>query len=409
MTNAAAPARVPGRAALVFILVTILIDAIGIGLIFPVLPGLIEEVSGEGLSRAAEIGGLMAAVFALMQFLCGPVMGALSDRYGRRPVLLISLAVMVADYVVMALAGAVWLLFLGRVIGGIAAATQATAAAFVADISAPEEKAARFGLVGAAFGMGFVIGPALGGLLGELGTRAPFWAAGALAAANLLLGALVLPETVRTPRAFEWRRAQPFGAIARMRLLPGLGALLLIVLLHEVAGYVYPAIWAYYGPAAFGWTPATVGLSLASFGIAMAVVQGALVGPFIRILGERGTVLFGLAFDAVIYVILTFTRSGLVVLILCPVSALGMATLPALQGRMSRRVADDAQGELQGVLTSMHALAAILSPVVMTRVFAAFTTPPGPFLPGAPFFLSAIITLACIAIWLARPRPEETP
>lgn len=404
-----AAARPAGRGPLTFILVTVLLDAMGIGLIFPVLPVLIQDVSGEGLSRAAEIGGAMASVFALMQFLFGPLMGGLSDRFGRRPVLLVSLAVMAADYVVMALAGTVWLLFAGRVVGGIAAATQATAAAYVADISAPEEKAARFGLIGAAFGLGFVLGPALGGLLGQLGPRAPFWAAAILATANLAFGFLVLPETVRRPRPFEWRRVHPFGAIARLRRLPGLGAVLLMVLLFEVAGYVYPAIWAYYGPAAFGWSTAAVGLSLASFGIAMALVQGTLVTPFIRWFGERGTVLFGLVYDTVVYVLFAFLRSGPAALVLTPLSALGMVTMPAIQARMSRSVEDEAQGELQGVLTSIHALAAILSPLVMTWTFALFTSPPGPYLPGAPFLLSAVIMLACIAIWLTLPRSEETP
>ena len=402
------------RGAIPFVLLTLGLDAMGIGLILPVMPGLLREVTGGDLSQAALWGGILATTFAVMQFLFGPVLGNLSDRFGRRPVLLTSLAVMAADYVVMALAGSLALLFAGRIVGGITAGTQSAAMAFIADVSSPEEKSARFGLVGAAFGAGFVAGPLLGGLLGEYGTRAPFWAAAALAAANLALGALVLPETVTDSirRPFEWRRANPFGAFAAMGRLPGVRTLLLLFFLYDFAFIVYPATWAYFGPAAFGWSPGTVGISLAAFGIAMALVQGGLIRVALARLGERGTILFGLAFNAAAFVVLALLTSGPAALLFTPVTALGAVVTPALQGRMSRIAHADQQGELQGAITSVRAVAAIFSPLVMTSVFYAFTTPPGPHLPGAAFLLSAALMCVCIAIWTARPRrvpvPEES-
>ena len=394
------------RGAIPFILITLALDAMGIGLILPVMPGLIREVTGGDLAQAALWGGILATTFAVMQFLFGPVLGNLSDRFGRRPVLLTSLAIMAADYVVMAVAGSLWLLFAGRIVGGITAGTQSTAMAFIADVSTPEEKSARFGLVGAAFGAGFVAGPLLGGLLAELGTRAPFWAAAGLAAANLALGAAVLPETVtdRIRRRFEWRRANPFGAFASMGRLPGVRTLLLLFFLYDFAFIVYPATWAYFGPAAFGWSPATVGVSLAAFGVAMALVQGGLIRIALSRLGERGTILFGFVFNAAAFLVLALLTSGTLALIFTPVTALGAVVTPALQGRMSRIAPDDQQGELQGAITSVRAVAAIFSPLVMTAVFAAFTTPPGPHLPGAAFLLSSALLLACIVLWTAGPR-----
>lgn len=395
------------RLPLLFILVTVMIDAMGIGLIVPVMPDLIQEVNGEGLARAALWGGVLSTVFAIMQFLFGPVLGGLSDRYGRRPVLLLSLVVMALDYLVMAVAGSIWLLLIGRVVGGITAATQATAAAYMADISRPEEKSANFGLIGAAFGFGFVLGPLLGGLLGEYGTRAPFYAAAALAALNALFGWVILEETVtdRIRRTFLWRRANPLGALRVLTRLPGLGALLGVYFVYQVAFAVYPAIWSYFGQARFGWTPATIGLSLALFGIMMAIVQGGLIRVVLRHLGERGTVIYGHLFDIMAFVVLAFVTSGTVALILTPLAALAGVITPALQGIMSKAVGDDQQGELQGALTSVSALAMILSPMVMTATFAAFTAPGAPvYLPGAPFLLSAFFMAGALWLFLSPGR-----
>lgn len=388
-----------------FILITVVIDSMGIGLILPVMPDLIREVTGGDLAYAAAWGGVLSAIFAVMQFLFGPVIGNLSDRFGRRPILLVALFVMALDYLVMALAGAMWLLIIGRVVGGITAATQSTAAAYMADISKPEEKAANFGLISAAFGVGFILGPLVGGLLGELGTRAPFYAAAALAAANLAFGYFVLPETVddRIRRPFEWRRANPFGAFASVGRLPGVGVLLMVFFLYQVAFFVYPSIWAYFTEAQFGWDNGMIGVSLASFGVAMALVQGLLIRFILARLGERWTVAFGLLFNIGAFAVMTLIANGTVALILTPLTALGAVVIPALQGLMSRQVNDDAQGELQGVLTSIGAVSMILSPVLMTQTFAFFTSEgTNIYLPGAPFAVSLILMVIGALIFVPR-------
>lgn len=375
----------------------------GIGLIIPVMPDLIREVNGGTLASAAVWGGILATSFAVMQFLFGPLLGGLSDRFGRRPVLLLSLVVMSADYLVMALAGSIWLLLAGRIVGGITAATQATASAYMADISTPEKKAANFGLIGAAFGMGFVMGPLIGGLLAEYGTRAPFYAAAGLAALNALFGWIVLTETVtdRIRRPFSWARANPLGSHRVLGQLPGLGPLLLVFFLYQLAFIVYPAVWSYFAVERFGWSPAMIGISLALFGIMLAVVQGGLMPMVLRLLGERGAVIYGLAFDVLAFGALAIVTSGTIALILIPLTAFAGVVTPALQGIMSKTVNDNQQGELQGALTSIGALAMIVSPLVMTSVFAAFSGPSAPiYLPGAPFILSAGLVIIAVGVFL---------
>jgi DHA1 family tetracycline resistance protein-like MFS transporter len=391
------------RLPVTFILINVLLDAMGIGLIIPVMPDLIREVNGGTLASAAVWGGILATSFAVMQFLFGPLLGGLSDRFGRRPVLLLSLVVMSADYLVMALAGSIWLLLAGRIVGGITAATQATASAYMADISTPEKKAANFGLIGAAFGMGFVMGPLIGGLLAEYGTRAPFYAAAGLAALNALFGWIVLTETVtdRIRRPFSWARANPLGSLRVLGQLPGLGPLLLVFFLYQLAFIVYPAVWSYFAVERFGWSPAMIGISLALFGIMLAVVQGGLMPMVLRLLGERGAVIYGLAFDVLAFGALAIVTSGTIALILIPLTAFAGVVTPALQGIMSKTVNDNQQGELQGALTSIGALAMIVSPLVMTSVFAAFSGPSAPiYLPGAPFILSAGLVIIAVGVFL---------
>ena len=400
------------RLPILFILITVMLDAMGIGLIIPVMPDLILEVQGGTLASAAVWGGVLSTVFAVMQFLFGPIVGALSDRFGRRPVLLISLVVMSLDYLVMAIAGSIWLLFLGRVVGGITAATGPTASAYMADISGPHEKAANFGLIGAAFGAGFVLGPMVGGLLAEFGTRAPFYAAAALAALNAVLGYLVLKETVtdRIRRPFTWVRANPFGAFAHVARLPGIGRLLVIYLLYSIAFYVYPAVWSYFTQERFGWSPQMIGLSLGLFGIMMAITQGGLIRVFLRWFGERNTVIYGHVFDMAAFGAMAVVTSGTLALILTPLAALGAVITPALTAMMSRAVGDDAQGELQGVLASLHALSMIVSPLVMTGIFAAFTREGAEvYLPGAPFVLSLVLMALSLVVFLRRPREASQP
>jgi DHA1 family tetracycline resistance protein-like MFS transporter len=388
---------------LAFILCTVMIDAMGIGLIFPVMPDLIRDVGGGDLANAAIWGGVLTSAFAVMQFLFGPVIGSVSDRYGRRPILLISLIVMTADYLVMAVAGTIWLLLVGRIVGGIASATFATASAYVADVSKPDEKAKNFGLIGAGFGIGFVLGPALGGLLAEFGTRAPFYAAAALAFANTVFGFFVLKETVTDAirRPFQWRRANPLGALRSVGKLPGLAALLLVFFFYEMAVTVYVSVWPYFTTEMFNWSPGMIGASLALYGGCYAVFQGLFVAPAITRFGDRGTVTLGLIVETASLVFIGLATSGFYVMLVIPVTALGAIGLPALQAIMSRRVADDAQGELQGVLASLVSLATILAPLLMTQTFAAFSeTGAKVYAPGAPFLLAAGIMMLSFFIFI---------
>jgi DHA1 family tetracycline resistance protein-like MFS transporter len=400
------------RPAILFIIVTIVIDAMGIGLIIPVMPDLLQEVGSADLSTAALWGGVLSTAFAVMQFLFGPVIGGMSDRFGRRPVLLLSLIVMALDYLVMAVAGSIWLLLVGRLLGGITSATQATANAYMADISAPEDRAANFGLIGAAFGVGFVLGPLIGGVLAELGTRAPFFAAACLAGLNALFGFFVLKETLPLDkrRAFSWKRANPLGSLLHLRQLPGLAPMLAVFFLYQVAFMVYPAVWSFFGKERFGWDPSTIGLSLGLFGIMLAIVQGGLIRPVMRLLGERGTVVYGHVWDIVAFLVLAVVSSGTVALALVPLAALAAVITPALQGIMSRTVEPDAQGELQGALVSISAVAMIVSPMVMTGTFAAFTSAGAPlYLPGAPFVLSAALIGLGLTVFLKGSAQPAHP
>lgn len=398
------------RLTLGFILMTVVIDSMGIGLILPVMPALLREIGDIPLSEAAVWGGALTTVFAVMQFFFSPVVGAISDRFGRRPVLLIALFILTLDYLVMAVAQTFWLLFVARTVAGMAAATQSTAYAAIADISKPEEKAARFGLIGAAFGLGFVLGPMIGGILGEFGTRAPFFAAAALAALNMCLGYFVMPETVTdaTRRPMTLARTNPFGAFAHVAANPALARPLVLFFLYQVAFFVYPAIWAYFTTARFGWGEGMIGASLASFGIAMALVQGVLIRGILSWLGDRGTVAYGLIFNGFAFIVLAFIANGTLALLFTPLTALGAVVTPALLSIMSRATSDDSQGELQGVLASVGALATIISPLLMTSVFWYFTEDSTPvYLPGAPFLVSMVLMLACLVVFLSPTRRQS--
>ena len=395
------------RLAFVFIIVTLTIDAMGIGLIIPVMPELLREIGGGDLGNAAIWGGVLSTVFAAMQFLVGPTLGSISDRYGRRPVLLISLVVIAVDFVVMGLAHSIWLLVITRIIGGIAAATQSTAAAFISDISTPKNRSANFGILGATFGVGFVLGPLLGGLLGEFGFRVPFFAAAGLATLNLILGYFVLPETVtdKIRRPFDPTRSNPLGALRQIRKITGLARFLLVFFLYEFALYVYPAVWVYFSKTQFGWNSTMIGVSLASFGVSIAVVQGLLIRHIIPKLGERKAIVFGLIFNVLVFFIMGFITSAFWAFLLAPVSALGAIVIPAMRGIMANKADDNQQGEVQGIVASTQSLAVIFAPLVLTYVFYASTRPENSFnLPGAPFLLSAAIVSLSLAIFVTRPK-----
>ena len=395
------------RLAFTFIIITLTIDAMGIGLIIPVMPDLLQQIEGGDLGNAAIWGGILATVFAVMQFIFGPTIGSLSDRFGRRPVLLVSLVIIAVDFIVMGLAHSIWLLVITRIIGGIAAATQATAAAFISDISTPENRSANFGILGATFGVGFVLGPLMGGLLGEVGLRVPFFAAATLATLNLILGYFVLPETVtdQTRRPFDIKRANPLGALTQIRLIPGLSRFLLVFFLYEFAFYVYPAVWVYYAKAQFGWDSGMLGVSLASFGISVAVVEGILIRRILPWLGERRTIVLGFIFSIGIFVVLGFLTSGFWALLLAPISALGSVVIPAMRGIFANKAEANQQGEIQGIVSSTQSLAVIFAPLVLTYVFYASTRPDGPiFLPGAPFLLAAAIVGLTLTLFVTRPK-----
>ena len=395
-----------------FIFITTVLDSMGIGIIMPVMPDLIQEVGHYNLSDAAKWGGWLTVVFAINQFLFAPTLGGLSDAYGRRPVLLISLLVMTIDYLVMVFAQSMWVLFVARIVGGITAATQSTASAYMADISADEDKAKNFGILGAAFGVGFILGPLLGGLLAEYGSRAPFLAAALLAFLNMLFGYFVLPETVTATirRPFKWQRANPFGTFRQMQKLPGLLPLLSVFLLLSIAFFVYPAIWAYFGRAQFSWDAGMVGVTLACYGLGVIIIQGGLIRPILRKLGERTTAITGMCIHLLSFLVYPFMTETWHVFAFLPISVFSALAMPALQGIMSNSVPRDAQGELQGAMGSLTALATIISPLVMTQAFSFFTNEQTPvYLPSAPFLLSAVAVVVAIIIMRKHTAGRSDP
>lgn len=368
------------------------IDAMGIGIIIPVMPDLLQELAAASVGEAARWGGYLAFSYALMQFVFSPIIGALSDRYGRRPVLMISLATLAVDYLVMAMTPALWVLFIGRLIAGAAGATYATATAYIADVTPRDKRAAMFGLVGAGFGVGFVLGPVIGGLMGELGTRAPFYAAAALTFANLIYGLVFIPESLapENRRRFEFARANPFGALRQVAQLPMVAWFVAVVFLYALSHGVYPSVWSYFTKEAFDWSPSQIGWSLALVGIGFAVVQMGIIRLFLARFGEAVTAWLGLGFNLIGLTAIGLVTQGWMLYALMPLIALGDIVKPALVGLMSNRVADDAQGELQGVIASAQSVTSVIGPLMMTQIFAVFTTPPGIYLPGAPFLLSAL-------------------
>ena len=393
------------------IFTTVVLDSMGIGIIIPVMPALFAEVTGtEKISDIAIWGGLLASTFALMQFIFGPILGALSDRYGRKPILLLALFVMAAYYLLMGFAQTLWLLFLGRLIGGITAATHATANAYMADISSPEEKAARFGMLGAGFGLGFVLGPLIGGLLGEWGPRAPFFAAAMLAAANGVLCYFVLKESLKTKnrREFMWYRANPIGAILDLRKFEGIYSLLLVFLLFTIGTSIYAAIWPFFTVERFNWSPGMIGISLTIYGVCFAIVQGVLVRPAIKIWGEEKTIIIGFCFEFSAMVTFAFLTDGKILIILIPLASLGVLAQPAIQAILSKSVGDDRQGAIQGVASSLNAIAMVITPITMTWILAVFSDKTAKYyFPGMPFLFSALMVLLCLFI-IFRRKPAST-
>jgi len=389
------------RPALPFIFVTVLLDVLSFGIIIPVLPKLIERFMGGNTARAAEIYGLFGTVWALMQFVCSPVLGALSDRFGRRPVILFSNFGLGLDYIVMALAPTINWLFVGRVISGITGASFTAASAYVADVTPPEKRAASYGLVGAAWGLGFILGPAVGGVLGAYDPRLPFWGAAALTLINATYGVFVLPESLPPERraAFEWKRANPVGALALLRSHPELLGLATVSVLYFLAHQVLPSVFVLYTGYRYGWNESTVGLTLAASGVFGIIVQAGLVKSIVARFGERRTLLIGLFCGAVGFTIYGLARTPTQFWSGLPIFAFMGLFSPSAQGLMTRRVEASAQGQLQGANSSIMGITGLIGPGLFTLTFAASIGAHRNWqLPGAPFLLAALLLVVALLL-----------
>jgi DHA1 family tetracycline resistance protein-like MFS transporter len=384
------------NAALGFIFITILVDVIGLGIIIPVVPKLIEQLTGEGISEASRYGGWLVFCFAIMQFLFSPVLGGLSDKFGRRPVLLLSLLGLGLDYILHAYAPSITWLFIGRLIAGVMGASITTATAYIADISTPEKRAQNFGLIGAAFGLGFIIGPVIGGLSAKWGANVPFLVAAALTLLNLLYGYFVLPESLlkENRRKFEWKRANPIGSLKHLRKYPVVSGLIVSLVLIYIASHAVQSNWSYFTIYKFNWDAKMVGYSLAFVGILVSLVQGYLIRVINPKLGQNKSIYLGLFLYALGLVLFGVAWKEWMMFVFLIPYCLGGIAGPALQGLISNQVPPTEQGELQGALTSLISLTSIIGPLVMTNLFAYTTSKDSLFfLPGAPFFLAALLIL----------------
>ncbi len=386
-------------AAISFIFITLLIDVTGIGLIIPVVPGLIEKLIHGNISDASKYSGWLAFAYAIMQFLFAPLLGNLSDKYGRRPVLLLSLLGLGIDYIFLSLAPNIVWLFIGRIIAGFAGASFTTATAYIADISTPQNRAQNFGMVGAAFGLGFILGPVTGGLLGGYGVRVPFVVAACLSLLNCLYGYFVLPESlaVENRRPFEWRRANPIGSLKQLQKYPAVAGLIISFFLVYLAANAVQSTWSFFGIKQFSWTPKTIGISLGLVGLLVGAVQGGLIRVVNPWLGNKKSVYAGLALYATgLFLFSIASQSWMMFLFLIPY-CLGGICGPALQSIISGQVPPNEQGELQGGLTSIMSVTNIIGPVLMTNLFSYFTKPGAPVhFAGAAFFLGGIFMLASL-------------
>jgi DHA1 family tetracycline resistance protein-like MFS transporter len=391
------PAR---KAALASIFVTVVLDMLALGIIVPVLPKLVLAFEGGDSASAATIFGVFGTAFAAMQFLFSPLLGALSDRFGRRPVILISNLGLGLDYIVMALAPSVSWLLAGRVISGICAATFSTAGAYIADVTPPEKRASGFGMLSAAFGLGFVVGPAVGGLLGSIEPRLPFWVAAALSLTNAAYGFFILPESLPAERRarFQWQRANPVGALTMLRQHASVFGLAGVVFLSGIAHEVQPTMWVLYTDYRYGWDARTVGLTLAAVGVFSAVVGAGLVRVVVARLGERNSLLMGLACGVVGFIIYALAPVGAMFCAAIPVVSLWGLSGPATQSLMTRHVASSEQGRLQGALSGLQGVAFMIGPGLFTTSFAAAISHREWQLPGAPFLLAALLLAGAMVV-----------
>jgi MFS transporter, DHA1 family, tetracycline resistance protein len=391
----------PRRAAFVFIFITVVLDMLALGMIVPVLPKLVEDFVGGNTARAAEIYGLFGTVWALMQFVFSPVLGAMSDRFGRRPVILLSNLGLGLDYIVMAIAPGVGWLFIGRTISGITSASLSTAYAYIADVMPPEKRAGGYGMMSAAFGLGFVVGPAIGGVLGNIDPRLPFWVAAGFSFLNFGYGLLVLPESLSLERRerFSWHRANPLGSLKLLRSHRELFGLAIVNFLGSIAHEALPTIFVLYAMYRYGWNERTVGLAIAAVGLCSALVGAGLVEPMVARFGERRTMLAGLLFGTAGFVIYGVAYTGAIFWAGLPLAALWGLSGPPMQGMMTRHVGASEQGQLQGALSSLRGIAFMIGPLVFTNVFASFIGANRDWhLPGAPFLLAALMIAGSTAM-----------
>lgn len=378
---------------LVFILITLLLDIIGIGIIIPIMPGLIQELTQSNVSEAAKYSAALVATYAVMQFVFSPVMGGLSDRFGRRPVLLLSLLGFGLDYILLALAPTLSWLFVGRFIAGLFGASITTASAYIADVSPPEKRAQNFGLIGAAFGVGFIIGPALGGLVATWGLRAPFWLSAGLTLANVVYGYFVLPESLPADqrRSFDWKKANPIGSLIHLKKYPVIYQLIFSLFLLYLASYATQGTWSFFTMAQFSWGEKEVGLSLAFIGLMVAIVQGGAIRPILKRLGQNKTLTTGLLLNLAGLVSFALSQEGWQALVIIMFYSFGGIAGPAFQSIISTIVPANEQGQLQGALTSLNSLAAIVGQPLMLGLFSYFTSGKTIYFPGAPFVFGSIL------------------
>ncbi|MES2489140.1 MAG: TCR/Tet family MFS transporter [Pseudomonadota bacterium] len=395
----------PRRGAVIFIFITVCIDIISFGIIIPVLPHLVATFAGGDIAHGVRVYGVFTTVWALMQFFSSPILGALSDRFGRRPVILFSCFGMGLDFIMMALAPNLAWLFVGRMISGITAANFSTASAYIADVTTPDKRAAAFGMLGVAFGIGFVIGPAIGGLLGSIDPHLPFWAGAVLALINAAYGYFVLPESLAPENrsAFSWRKANPLGALKLLRVHPELMSMASINFLSQLSQSVYSTVIVLYMGYRYGWDAGQIGMTLALVGVCSAIVQGGLTGPVVRYFGERRALLFSLLIGIAGFLIFGFSSTGILFLCGIPVIALSGFANPAVQSLMTQRVLPSEQGLLQGANAALIGITGMIGPILFSEVYARFIDPDNAVhLPGAPFLLAAVLMMvAAFIAWRA--------
>lgn len=399
-----------GKNVIWFIFLTLLIDVIGIAIIIPVVPKLIEELTHKGVNEASVYGGWLIFAYAFMQFIFSPILGGLSDRYGRRPILLCALVGMAIDYIFLSYAPSLAWLFVGRAIAGIAGASFTTGSAYIADVSTPEKRAQNFGLIGVAFGLGFIIGPVIGGYFAKYGSRVPFKIAGILAFVNFLYGYFILPESLpkESRRKFEWKRANPIGSLLQLRKYPVISGLVITITLLYLGSHAVQSTWTYYTMFKFNWTEQQVGFSLGVIGVLVMFVQGFLIRKTMPILGLSKSIIYGLITYIIAMVLFAYATQGWMMYMIMVIYCLGGISGPALQSVISGQVPQDQQGELQGGLTSLMSLTSILGPLMMNNLFAHFSKANTTlYFPGMPYIVGALLFLIGLLFAIPTLRKHE--